>query len=266
MTIEEGIAKQSFLLYSSKVDPYYSASVEAYFDIMQESAGMHAYQMEIGIGHLREKKKTWVVTRTQMKINSWATWPTTIDVETWPQEPYRLYYPRGCRGYNEKNHTLLFESLTLWLIIDSETFRIIKPDSNYNNLLGNSERNINPEMPKRLSFTPELYKKVEKNSIKIEYHDTDSNFHVNNVAYLQWMIASLPFNLLDNYQPTFVDISYLKQAFRDDSIHSYTGYPQEIDIDLDEFNLHHSIVKIEEDGKETPICFASTTWKKRILF
>ncbi|NCB02041.1 MAG: hypothetical protein EOM67_07720 [Spirochaetia bacterium] len=266
MIIEQGIAKHNFLLHSIDVDPYYIARLEAYFNMMQEAAGMHAFHLGIGIPQLREEKKTWVVTRTQMNIYKWASWPTTIDVETWPQLPYRLYYPRGCRGYSETSHDLLFESMTLWLIIDSETFRIMKPDDSYNNLLGKSERQVDPAMKKRLSFIPENYKVVEKNKIKIQYHHTDSNFHVNNVVYLQWMISTLPFPLLDMYQPSFVDISYLKQAFRDDPLLSYTGYGADYSLDADEFTLYHNIVKVEENGEESALCFATTTWKKRELF
>ena len=266
MKVEHGIFTHKFLLHSRDADPVYMTRVETYFDLMQESAAMHAYHLKIGIPQLKEENKTWVVTRTQMSIYEWAIWPTTIDVETWPQEPFKFYYPRGCRGYKENSNSLLFESMTLWLIIDKETFRIIKPDGQYKELLSESKRNVDPEMKKRLSFTPEDYKKVEKNFIKVQYQDSDSNSHINNVAYLQWMISSLPFNVLDKYQPSFVDISYLKQAFRDDSIFCYTGYGDDYSDNTDEFTLFHNIVKLDEDAKEISLCFAYTTWKKRELF
>lgn len=266
MKVEHGIAKENFLLHSRDADPHYTTRVETYFDLMQESAAMHAYHLEIGIPQLREENKTWVITRTQMKIHKWATWPTTVNVETWPQVPFKFYYPRGCRGYSEDSNTLLFESMALWLIIDAENYRIIKPDDRYKELLSESGRLVDPQMAKRLSFTPEDYKKVEKNPIQVQYQDSDSNFHINNVAYLQWMIFSLPFALLDTYQPSFVDISYLKQAFRDDSIICYTGYGDDYSDNVDEFTLFHHIVKIEEDGNEIPLCFSTTNWKKRESF
>lgn len=266
MKVEHGIATHNFLLHSRDADPYYTTSIETYFDLMQESAAMHAYHLEIGIPQLQDEHKTWVITRTQMNIYKWAVWPTTIDVETWPQEPYKFYYPRGCRGYLGHSDTLLFESMTLWLIIDKETFRIIKPDERYKKILSESQRSVDPEMKKRLSFTKEDYIKVDKHPIQVQYKDSDSNFHINNVAYLQWMLSSLPFTLQDNYQPSFVDISYLKQAYRDDSIISYTGYGDDYSEHADEFTLFHHIVKVEEDGKEIPLCFATTTWKKRELY
>ncbi len=266
MVVEHGIAKISFLLHSRGADPTYTASIETYFDLMQESAAMHAYHLKIGIPHLQDENKTWVVTRTQMKIHAWANWPTTIDVETWPQEPHTFYYPRGCRGYKEQSNTLLFESMTLWLIIDKETFRIIKPEARYKEIFSESGRKVDPKMAKRPIFNQEEYKKVDKKPIQVTYKDSDSNFHINNVAYLQWMTSSLSFSLLDRYQPSFVDISYLKQAFREDSIMSYVGYGEDYSIEKDEFTLFHQIVKVEEDGKEIPLCFATITWKKRELF
>ena len=266
MEVKNGIATHNFLLRSRDADPHYTGRLETYFDLMQESAAMHAYYLEIGIPHLQEEKRTWVITRTQMTIHKWATWPTTINVETWPQVPFKFYYPRGCRGYNEDGTTLLFESMTLWLIIDKDDYHIIKPDDRYKKLLSEAGRYVDPEMKKRLSFTLEKYKKIEKAPIHVQYQDSDSNFHINNVAYLQWMISSLPFTLLDHFQPSFVDISYLKQAFRDDTIMCYTGYVDDYSTEINEFTLNHHIVKIEEDGKETSLCFANTTWKKRKLF
>ena len=266
MNIENGIAKQTFLLQSIDVDPWYSARIDAYFSLMQEVAGMHAYQEKMGIPHLREQKKTWVVTRTIMKIHEWAQWPAQINLETWAQQPWKFYYPRGCYAYSEDNQTLLFESMTLWLIIDTETFHIIKPGTIDNEMFSQSNRNVDPQMKKRKNFNSQEYAKIEKRPITISYSDTDSNFHVNNVSYVKFLLASLDFPLLDAYQVSDIDITYLKQAFRDDNIYVHTGYPFKEISTQENFTLHHEVVKEDENGEMVVLCAAETNWRKRGSF
>ncbi|MGD1831815.1 MAG: acyl-[acyl-carrier-protein] thioesterase [Sphaerochaetaceae bacterium] len=264
MTIEQGIAQQSFLLRAADVDPWYSARLDTYFSLMQESAGMHAYSMNMGIPHLREKKMTWVVTRTVMNIHSYAQWPAKMRVETWAQKPWKFYFPRGCRTYEQQTNRLLFESMTLWLIIDSENYHIIKPASVDNGMFSQCTRFVDPKMEKRKIFSPELYSTVEKKPTCIAYNDTDSNFHVNNVSYVKFILSSLPFSILDDYQASSIDITYSKQAFRNDRISVHTGYPGKEEMRKDMFTLDHQIVKEDDKGEITVLCSAQTIWRRRV--
>ncbi len=256
MKIENGVATETFTLQSRDVDRYSTCNADTYFHYMQDVAGLHATHMGIAINDLRERGRTWMVNRTKMKIHSYATWPSEIKVETWPQTPVKFYCPRGCRGYS--GDTLLFESMTRWLIIDLEKGRIAKPESENFERFDVSGRHEPVEMDARLSFTPETYESTREAPLTIRYKDTDTNRHVNNVSFVQWMLESLPFSFLEENSLTEIDISYIKEAFDEDELICQTGW-----IPTEEgHTLHHQIAK-KENEESIPLCIAHSTWAAR---
>ncbi len=258
MQINNGIASETFTLQSRDVDRYSTCNADTYFHYMQDAAGLHATLMGISINDLRERGRTWMVNRTKMKIHSLATWPSEVRIETWPQAPQKFYCPRGCRGYI--GETLLFESMTRWLIIDLNKGRIAKPESENFERFDISGRNEPLDMDSRLSFDAENCEEVTETALTIRYKDTDTNGHVNNVSFVQWMLEALPFFFLDEYTATEIDITYLKEAFDSDKLICQTGFmPKE-----DGYTLQHQIAK-QEEGELIPLCVAQSTWTNRNL-
>ncbi len=258
MEIQNGIATEKFILQSRDIDRHSTCNVDTYFHYMQDVAGLHAVQLGIAIDDLNERGRTWMVNRTRMKIHRYATWPCELSIETWPQSPQKFYCPRGCRGYDGKN--LLFESMTRWLIIDLKNGRIAKPETEDFEKLSLSGREYPLAMDSKLTFLPETYKEITSSKLTIRYKDTDTNGHVNNVAFVQWLLESLPFPFLESNSATDMDITYLKEAFDHDSLVCQTGFRKEGDLT----SLHHQIVK-EVDGEQIPLCIAHSLWKPGTL-
>ena len=60
---------------------------------------------------------------------------------------------------------------------------------------------------------------MSEKALTIRYKDTDTNHHVNNVSFVQWMLEALPFSFLEGYSATEIDITYMKEAFGSDTPH-----------------------------------------------
>lgn len=218
MEIVNGIYHNTVELNSHDVDTFNLVHPAHYFRVLQEASGSHAYLKGVGIPHLRKEGMTWVVTRTRMEIYHYLSWPATIEVETWPQGIWKFYYPRVCRA-NSKDGNPLFEAMSQWLVVDTETQRPQRNERISNSFdqvdkafykdpeLGPRHNGEREDLPLLYTYTP-----------RIVYSDVDLNHHVNNVVYLEWMLESLPFTFRDNYLATVVDISYRAQAFRDDEV------------------------------------------------
>lgn len=263
MPINNGVYTESKLLESYEMDPFYRAQTAFYFRIMQESAGAHAYHRGVSIPHLQQEGKTWVVTRTHMVISNYALWPDTVTVETYPQEPWKLYFPRVCRLYNSKGEQL-FQSLTHWVVMDVKTQRPIKPTS-IAERFGAVDRHthVDPNLGKRVSFNTDDFAHMITYSPIVRYSDCDFNKHVNNVIYFEWMLDSLPFSFRDTHLIAEVDISYLAQTFQNDDISVRTGLTERGILENDSLILFHEVLKTNDLGETQPVCVATTRWYRR---
>lgn len=256
MLIENGIYKETITLKSNDVDLYNMAHPTHYFNLVQESAGSHAYHIGVSIPHLQKLDKTWLVTRTKMELFEYASWPGSIEVETWPQVPWKFYFPRGCRGY-DKEKKLLFSSLSQWVILNLENQRIVKPDL-ITPLFGSTMQPeiFNPDLGSKIVFPTESPKDSFHYSPTLLYNNTDLNRHVNNVVYLHWMLDSLPFSFRDSYTPSEIDISFVAQTFRDDEVSVHSILTEE---DGKNATLYHQVTRQENQVVAT----AKTVWKVR---
>lgn len=257
MQIIDGIYNDTFALNSYEVDPFYHVQTPYYFRIMQEAAGSHSYHRKVSIPHLQEEQRTWVVTRTVMDIDHYAQWPATLRVETWPQEPWKLYFPRVCRLYDGSG-TRLFQSLSHWVVMDTCTGRPVKPQT-IADRFGTVEAKtfVEPNLGRRPTFSPTEYTETITYEPSIRYADCDLNQHVNNVAYLEWMLDSLPHTFRDAHLISKVDIAYLAQTYRDDRIIVRTG------ISDSGLEMTHEVSSLSQDG-EKPVCVAVTRWIPRV--
>jgi acyl-ACP thioesterase len=263
MQISNGIYSDTITLNSYDVDSFNTTHTSYYFRTMQEVAGAHAYQRNVAIAHLRQDNKTWVVTRTKMTIPQYIRWPNTFRIETWPQQPWKLYFPRVCRAWNAKDE-LLFESLTHWVVMDTTTQRPLKPQAivdSFDPIVAKDL--VDPNLGKRVSFDEGECADLLVYEPTILYTDNDINMHVNNVVFLQWMLDSLPFAFRDSHVVGEVDISYLAQTFREDHIRVRTGISEPDLLESDAPTLSHEVLRVLPTGETQAVCVATTTWRRR---
>ncbi|MFA5570644.1 MAG: acyl-[acyl-carrier-protein] thioesterase [Sphaerochaetaceae bacterium] len=256
MQIIDGIYHEEFTLQSSDVDSLNAAHPSYYFNVVQEVAGNHAHHIGVSIPQLHALDKTWVVTRTKMTIFSYAQWPHRIKVTTWPQVPWKFYFPRACTAHTEEGEPL-FESMSQWVVVDIHTQRPVKPDQVIP-LFGDhmKEEILNPNLGRKLSLPEEQKEMYFEYHTKPLYHHTDFNNHVNNVVYVSWMLDSLPFTFRDSYLPYEIDISYVAQSFRDDTI---VVQSTQVNDDHD-IKFIHEVIRSSDNQS---LAVAHTLWKKR---
>jgi acyl-ACP thioesterase len=258
------VAHSQFTTYSYETDSFYYARLAFYFEIVQEAAGYHAACKGCSIPQMHKEGKTWVITRSRIKINRYTVWPETIFVETWAQNPIRLHLPRVVRGFDE-NKEPLFTATTYWAILDLEhNGRPCRPE-NMSARIGlppkeEEEYNLDVNLERRPTYDDSNGIPVSVYKPTIQYLDSDSNQHVNNISYLNWAMESLADTFRDTYKVLEADVTWVRQTFSGDDITVYTASLATRD---ESPVLVHKIERTEQDQSKTIVWEGMTTWQKR---
>ncbi|HAF86706.1 MAG TPA: acyl-ACP thioesterase [Sphaerochaeta sp.] len=260
---EHNIAHSQFTTFSYETDCFFDARLAFYFKIVQEVAGNHAAARGCNIPTLHEEGKTWVITRNKITVLRYTHWPEQVMVETWAQQPIRLHLPRVIRSFDDLGNPL-FIAKTYWALIDLESGRPCRPTTMSERIgLPSPEMQMDLSLTARLTYEDSHCTTLVSYKPKIQYFDTDSNLHVNNISYLNWALESLPSEFRNRAKIAEADVSWIRQTFSGDDITVYTGCENEKILFGDEGLLYHKIVRKEKDGRMTIVWEGTTRWEKR---
>ena len=261
------VAHSQFMTYSYETDSFYYARLAFYFEIVQEAAGYHAACRGCSIPEMHKEGKTWVITRSHIHIDRYTRWPETIAVETWAQNPIRLHLPRVIRGIDEENKPV-FTATTYWAVLDlAHNGRPCRP-GDISERIGRppvdlETYNLDVDLKRRPTYeesgciTLSVYKPT------IQYLDSDSNQHINNISYLNWAMESLPDAFRDRVKVSDIDVSWVRQTFAGDIITVYTGSMDAQAFESETPTLFHKIERTETDLSKTTVWEGMTTWQRR---
>jgi len=254
--------KTDVTLYSFQVDPFYYARLIYYLQIIQEVAGLHAYKLDASIPQLRQKGMTWVLIRTKLNIAKYIVWPETISVETWPQKPWKFYFPRVTVGTDTQGSEV-FRAISQWMVIDLHTHRPSRNPMLYERFDGRKAPfELDCDLGRQKQFDDTL-DQLPKYHPTILYSDADFNGHINNISYVSWMLDALPNDFRDHYKVTEIDISYTSETQREDQITVHSALVSSDGLHAEEPELMHKIEKLNKEGEIQTVSLARTVWRKR---
>ena len=95
------------------------------------------------------------------------------------------------------------------------------------------------------------------------YYDTDTNEHINNISYVNWVCDAFPFSFMDSHRIQTIDCHWAKQTFHGDEILVETYADSTDPSSEDEPGFFSRIVKKEADGSLTTVFEAETSWVRR---
>jgi medium-chain acyl-[acyl-carrier-protein] hydrolase len=263
MLIENGIYNSDFSLYTHDVDASHHATLIYYLQIMQEVASSHSHYRNLGIQQLNTSGMTWVLARTRITVSKYALWTERFSVQTWPQALWKLFFPRGTKAFDSEGNEL-FKAISQWVVLDLSSRRPLKPTSLAESFgLPTEDVYYSPDLGKRIIYSDEDLILLSEHKPKILYTDTDINGHVNNIRYVQWMLASLPDLFQDTYEVSEFDVSYLAETLRTDSVCIRTGAVDASIMEQEKPVLVHEVLKTLGDGKQIPVCSAQSSWRKK---
>jgi acyl-ACP thioesterase len=217
---------------------------------LEETAADHCYSINHSLFDLVKKNVGWVLVSGVLQVDRYPNYKEKITVRTW------LSSYTSIKGYREniifdEQHNIIARAKGLWVFFDIDKrkpipiFNDIKEKWSYY-----SEESINIDIKKKIGaigFASHIKK------FEVHRFDTDMNKHVNNIRYLQWVIESIPQDIVDNYYLNEINGRFIAEAQYGDSILSLTNK------DINDNSFMHTI-KIE--GSDKICATAKTLWKK----
>ena len=192
------IWSEPFKIKSFDINTTGKLKLSSLFEYLQEVAGNHAENIEVGYDQLQEKNLFWVLSRMKLNIERLPKWNETIEIATWPKGIDKLFAIRDFEIFDSAKN-LIISATSSWLLIDSIKHRLHKIEELQIPIPDNEMRAAIKEFPDKIIS-------IEGNSIShlhsIKYSELDILQHVNNSQYISW--------IYDCYQPEFLNSNALK--------------------------------------------------------
>ncbi len=224
----ETLRQYDYIVAPMDVDLTARATIVAMGNYVLHSAGEDANKHSLGVKDLNENNASWVLTRFAMELKRMPQEQERLRISTWVSEVGRLMTTRNFLVVDGNGETIV-KAVSNWAMIDITERKPV--DLNTLGLYKNMVQDIAVpiELPQRLR-TPEGQIICEH---KIVYSDIDFNRHANSMKYLEWVIDTLPVELLEQASIRRVDMNFIHEAFYGSTarIIADTDYNYEINVD-----------------------------------
>jgi acyl-ACP thioesterase len=177
---------------ASEMDFRGHLSVRALCELLQEAAGNHALALGVGVDQLIPQGWTWVLREWQFEMDAWPRWREEVVIETWPSGLNEMVATRDFRLLDGDGRAL-GRATSRWMVVDFRRRRPVRmPDAV--RAIRRPERSVlaADTLPRAGSAgAPELAV-----DYRVRFADLDINEHVNNVSYVEWVLETVPRDVL----------------------------------------------------------------------
>ena len=246
----ENYFDKEFELRYFEMDKSGKASAVTMLTLLQETAADHCHSVGHSLFSLMSQNLGWVLLSGIMEIERYPEYKEKIIIRTWLSKYQSIRGTRENIIYDE-NYNIIGRAKGLWLFFDIARRRPIKIlDDFKEKWLSCEETSIEHDISTKIEpINSAEY--IEK--FTVNEYDTDTNKHVNNIRYLQWLIESIPDKIKENYYLHSLDGRFIQEAQYRDVIISLTNK------DESENSFVHSI---HVEGKDKVCATAKTIWRR----
>jgi len=211
------IWQETYPVRFGAIDRSDKLTLDAVFQYFQEAAISHAENLGVGREEMAVTKQGWVLSRISVLVDRRPAYGETVTVRTWPRGGEKLFAVRDF-DIRDNSGKAAISSRSMWLIVDIEKRRPLRPQSVMNALPQNEGINALPAGcagPAALEERANLQKAGERIAL---YTDVDYNGHVNNVRYIQWIQDTLGAQLMESAEKMRLDINYMNEILMDEVV------------------------------------------------
>ncbi|GAV70723.1 Acyl-ACP_TE domain-containing protein [Cephalotus follicularis] len=213
-----------------------TATVETIANLLQEMSCNHIQSLGFsadGFGTstiMRKLRIIWVTTRMHIEIYKYPAWSDVIEMETWFQREGKVEVRRNWMLTDYANGQVIGRATSKAVMMNQDTRRLQKVhDDVWNEFLVFSPKTL------RLAFPEEnnsSLKKLPKLRDPAQYArlglmprraELDMNQHVNNVAYIGWVLESMPQDIIDTHELQTITLEYRRECRYADLVDSLTN-------------------------------------------
>ncbi len=178
--------RETIKITMSEADAGGRFKASAVLRVMQELAERNAVAMGAGREQLISQGICWVLYRLRFELKREIRLGETVTAVTWPAGIEGLFFKRFFRFEDEEGN-LIGEAVTLWVLLEFERRRLLRPTALSMPVGANTERTSALALPGALHMG-EL---AEIETRRVRYTDLDINTHMNNARYADWALDAI---------------------------------------------------------------------------
>lgn len=194
--------KSQFTVRASEIDYRGQATLPALISYMHEAAWENTVTLGISLYDLLKQDMTWVLQRMRVEMFRYPRHSEKVTVETWASGRERIFMHRDFRIYSA-DHKLLGQATSVWLVMDMVKRQLVSLPELITSIEVVPTEEPLPFAKRKL---PALQEATYEQLIPVRWHDIDLNRHVTNTRYLQWVLDTMPLEVLEQKQLREVDI------------------------------------------------------------
>lgn len=194
----------------SECGPDNRLKLSAIINYFQDCSSEHSKRLGMGVDYLKEKKRAWILNTWQVEVYRYPAMSELVEVSTWANGCKGVFGPRSFCMKTVEGEMLACAN-TLWVYIDTETGKPIKPTAEEIAAYG-GEPALDMEKVPRKIMIPEEAGEVDTFPIR-KYH-IDTNHHVNNSKYIELAAEVIP----EDFRVAKLQVEYRKAAVYGDKI------------------------------------------------
>ena len=194
---------QKFFIGYSDVDRNNNLRLSRLIDLLQNVATMHSKSIGYGTSEMMELGLGWLALAWKVEIIEYPKADTFVEVRTWSKAPKGLHTFRDYEIFDEAGN-LMIKAASSWVLYDLNNKKLLKtlPEMKY----GVIDRDaLDEPISKHLAEDIEDGISAE---VVIGKRDIDTNGHVNNAKYLEYLMEVLP----EDFLVREMEIHYKKQT------------------------------------------------------
>lgn len=162
------------------------AGLFAMLNLLQDAGWKHAFDWNLQL----PEHQGFVFTRQKLMMKTWPSWNDKISIRTWIRPPSGAFLFRDYEIYHGEEK--IGEGTGSFVVIDLKTRKPAKSDWSSFEQYWRQDFSLNIE-PEKISTEGDF---KEVSSFPVRNSDLDMNDHVNNTKYAQWVLDSLPIEIL----------------------------------------------------------------------
>lgn len=210
------------------------------------------YMVETSITQSLELEKdtsksiVWMLHRWDVEFKSYPDPGQIIQVETYPVDFHKFYAYRDFIITCEEREIVRAKSI--WVAVSKETGRLVKIPQEYQDVY-----DVRPSQFMLPTYGEDSLQEAESSiDFKVRQSDIDSNQHVNNLEYIQWILEGITREYQSMHRLTNLTVIYRKEVH----------YPGTVRVlcQQSENEFFHEIVEIESNERKA---FATTVWREK---
>ena len=218
--MKQNFLERTYHLRTSDFDMRNRILPASVLDLFQDAAGEHATALGVGYYDLLPENKCWMILRTRYEVIRQPKLFSDVTVRTWPIESRRIEFDRDYIMYDSEGNELI-KGTSQWAILDVSDRE--KPQL----IMARSfELGLEEYLPERAlegkfeRLAPNFETDGEPYVTKSGYTDIDTNYHVNNIKYANFILnaISLPYEA----EIAAFRIDYLKEITDGSEIKIFT--------------------------------------------